>query len=127
MLSAFRSIPLLLVNYLLESLLIESILIFLSFNSLLDCALIGEHLFIELLLSVMHVLRIELPLLPDYLQPPVHVPELEMRSRVRTDVPVLVNSGAQDDPLAEKLCNLRVSHRLCYSYCMFFEYFLLAF
>lgn len=110
MLCALRGIPLLLGNCLLEFFLVHSFLIFLSFDGFLDCTLVCQDLLIELLVGVVHVLGIELPLLPDHLQPAVHVPELEVRASGRADVPVLIDSWAKYDALAKELCYLLVSH-----------------
>ena len=112
MLCALRSVPFLLTNSLLEFFLVHGFLIFLSFYCFLDCTLVSEDILIELLLGVVHVLGIELPLLPDHLEPPVHVSELEVRASCRTDVPVLIDGGAENDAFAEQLGHLLVSHGL---------------
>ena len=101
---------LLLIHKKLEFLLVQCLLLLLLFHGLLDGVLVSQHLLVQLLACILRVLRIEFSLLPDNLQPSIHVPELEVSSRVRADIPVLVDGRTQYYSLVEEIGDLLVFH-----------------
>lgn len=100
----------LVIHKILELLLIQGLLLLLLFDGFLNGILVGEHLLVQRLRRILGVLRIEFPLLPHYLQSPVHVSELKMSTGVRADVPVLVDGRPQYYSLVEKIGDLLVFH-----------------
>ena len=83
---------------------------FFLFYGFLNGVLICEHLLVQRLGSILRVLRIELPLLADHLESPVHITKLKVGACVRTDVPILVDSRTQYYSLVKKIGDLLVSH-----------------
>lgn len=101
---------LLLLHQVLEFFLIKGLLLFLLFDGFLNGILVGEHLFIQLLARVLGALRVELPLLSDDLEPPVHVPELKVGTCRRANVPILIYGWPQYYSLIEKIGDLLILH-----------------